>query len=243
MNRPQTGSLSERRTGSLSGRRAQAAVRFSMTSIKTAILLVCLHAIGARVWAQSASVPDMDLRFAPRLSESGPTEGSIAGSVRMSSQPPAGLEIELDAVDPARCTAGQEVAYDVRLRNISSKPLLLPWATMKPQRPAEGLAFASMKIRLGLDGDSGSLGSLEFMWADDSQASSRRRIEPGRAVLIRVPAQCELHMLRSAGPARGNSRRIRVVAEVTLVDSDGVSAKSLRSAPMSMVFENPAWTP
>jgi hypothetical protein len=185
--------------------------------------------------ASAQHVPDLDTRFLTKSAANGP-EGPIASTNRALPRGQSPISLQFVRIKPTACIWGEPIAYDVRIQNVSSVPLLMPWS-LAPQSitsPRESeRAFRGLVLSLEVTTPSGVLiDAVETLQGDPSDPASMRLLSPNDSVLIRVGTRCTLMGVRAAPPTAYTEMPFTVRARVTALRS--------RSAIAAIVTSNEA---
>ena len=113
------------------------------------------------------------------------------GSGEPGRQAPFPLQVELLRTDRRTYRRMERVAVDVRIKNISTEPILFPSShtpIAREDRPPSGYRHAGLEFLL-LDPNRGKVATdLFVLYGSPSRAGSLIRLEPGKSVTFRLPA-------------------------------------------------------
>jgi hypothetical protein len=128
------------------------------------------------------------------------------------------FEITLELPERTEYAIGDRIAFDVTLKNISGRPVAVPWSV-------DGAGFAAAtpgarRMVLALEFDHPVMGRQTFAWQTlfgaSSVADTLRLIQPGETMLVRAEDALQLNAAWTEPVIGGWVRGVELKAIVTL---------------------------
>lgn len=168
--------------------------------------------------------------------------GVVRGGVTSGEPRSLPLTVRLLSVDPQACSWGQQLTYDIELRNTGDRALALPWSVRREDLRAgdERGLFRVATLSLWLVGprvtSRALLGSVESLYGSPEAPQTMRALLPGQAVTIRATSRCSANEIASA-LRKGDTMPLSVRAGVHLSHDPsalGVTATSTETLPLTV---------
>jgi len=160
----------------------------------------------------------------PRQTESASATASVvsvgAGDREATQPPPQLLRITLSKLERSEYKIDQDLIYEVKLENLSSRPIQIPWtASPRDIEPARQGPYEYQMARLTptLVDSSGQLETLEpaIIFGSDA-AGTTRVIAPNQWVRIRAKSRLSWHNQGSTSSPSAEPQAVRVGATWSL---------------------------
>jgi hypothetical protein len=195
------------------------------------VLLIVWAAVGFGLSQKPAQSHVLDLTTPAVVVSAGPAAGINSGHSGQMARP-FPMELLLRSLDRPEYRLGEEIVYEVTLRNISGRQILLPWSVdLEPVYAAgtpplrAGLALQITDDAKGASADDPRL-AVVSLGGSPGLPGSILPLEPGDTAVIRAKGPTTL---REDVTRRVTAGAVRVMAIYTLYTEDGTRWEPLSS--------------